>query len=222
MKQALPIHHTDWLLWLLCGVFVLLIAARLYNPMRFKAFMILPFHANRAELESSFRPIIGRGLFDVSLGLSSFVVLGLSLFLILHPFQENLPVMADWRMYLRLLMVLLLFFVFKNFMGLLVGWVFNKTDNIARAQNVSFAYRAWLGVILFPVCLALVYLDTAYQLLYYILLMVLCGGYYFSIQFFVLSIWRIDALPYYKIFYLCALEITPLVFLVSWLQSLYR
>ena len=222
MEQALPLHHTDWLLWLSLGVFSLLLAARLYNPIRFKAFSILPFHANRSELEASFRPVVGRGLFDVSLGVSSFATLGLALFLILHPNRGELPVMGDWRMYLRLTIVLLLFFVFKNFMGLLVGWVFNKTDFIAKAQNVSFAYRAWLGVLLFPVCVAMVYSGEAYQWLYYVLLVGLCVGYYFSVQFFTIRIWRIDAFVYYKIFYLCALEITPLIFLVSWLQSLYR
>lgn len=222
MEQAVPIHHTDWLLWLLVGVFILLLSARLYNPARFKAFSFLPFHANRAELESSFRPIIGRGLFDLSLGFSSFVVIGLSLFLVLHSYKVGAPILADWRLYLRLLIVLLLFFVFKNFMGLLVGWVFGKTEYIAKAQNVSFAYRAWLGVLLFPICVAMVYWGHAYQVLYFALLLMLCAGYIFSIQFFIISIWRIDTFPYYKIFYICALEITPLIFLIIWLQSLYR
>ncbi len=222
MEHALPIHHTDWLLWLLLGVFVLLLAAHLYNPMRFKAFAILPFHANRAEIEGGFRPVVGRGLFDISLGVSSFAILGLALFLVLHPYHHVPPVLAGWRMYLRLIVVLLLFFVFKNFIGLLVGWIFNKTEQIARAQNISFAYRAWLGVLLFPLCLAMIFGGEAYQVLYYALFIVLCGGYYLSFQFYAISIWRMDALSYYKIFYLCALEITPLIFLVSWLQSLYR
>lgn len=222
MEQTLPIHHTDWLFWLLIGVFALLLAARLYNPSRFKAFSVLPFHANRADLEGSFRPVVGRGFFDISLGLSSFAMLGLALFLVLHPFEDGFPLLVGWRMYLRLVMILLLFFVFKNFIGLLVGWVFNKAEYIAQAQNVSFAYRAWLGVILFPICLLMVYGGSMYQFLYYALLIMLCGGYYFSIQFLAIRIWRIDAFPYYKIFYLCALEITPLIFLVSWLQSLYR
>ena len=222
MNLALPIHHTDWLMWLLLGVCALLFAARLYNPRRFKEFSILPFHANRKELQHGFRPVVGRGLFDVSLGLSSFLVLGLAIFLLLHPYHTDLPKLGDWRMYLRLVVVLLLFFVSKNFLGLLVGWVFDKTETIAKAQNVAFAYRAWLGVLLFPVCVAMIYWVQSYQVMYYFLWIILCGGYYFSIQFFVVGIWRIDAFPYYKIFYLCALEITPLVFLVSWLQSLCR
>ena len=222
MKQILLIHHTDWLLWLFLAISGLLLAARLYNPIRFKAFAILPFHSNRSELEASFRPVVGRGLFDVSLGLSSFAVLGLALFLILHPYNEGFPALHEWRMYLRLIIMLLLFFVFKNFMGLLVGWIFNKTEFIASAQNISFAYRAWLGVLLFPVCVAMAYGGEVYQTLYYVLLFMLCGGYYFVIQFFAIRIWRIDSFSYYKIFYLCALEITPLIFLVSWLQSLYR
>lgn len=220
MEQALPLHHTDWLLGLLIGALVLLLAARLYNPARFRAFSTLPFHPNRSDLESDFRPVVGRGLFDISLGVVSFVMLGLALFLLLHPYSDGVPILSGWRMYLRLLLVLLLFFVFKNFVALLVGWVFGKTENIAIAQNVSFAHRAWLGVLLFPVIVLMVYGGAMYQVLYYVLLLVLSVGYYFSIQFFVMRIWRIDALSYYKIFYLCALEITPLIFLVTWLRSL--
>ena len=220
MEQALPLHHTDWLLWLLFGVMGLILSARLYSPLRFKAFTMLPFHANREELEGNFRPVVGRGLFDVSLGMVSFAMIGLALFLLLHPYEGSLPVLGGWRMYLRLLMVLLIFFVFKNFVSLLVGWVFDKTDEIATAQNVSFAHRAWLGLVLFPFVAIMVFGGLLYPVFYYILFLVLIVGYYFSVQFFVLRIWRMNALPYYKIFYLCALEITPLIFLVFWLRSL--
>ena len=220
MEQALPTHHTDWLMWLLIGAFALMLAARMYKPARFRAFAVLPFHANRSDLEGDFRPVVGRGLFDVSLGIVSFVVLSLAVFLLLHPFNGGLPVLSGWRMYLRLLTVLMLFFVGKNFIGLFVGWVFGKTETIALAQNVSFAHRAWLGILLFPVLTVMVFGSGMYQSLYYVLLFILILGYYLSVQFFVMRIWQMDALPYYKIFYLCALEIIPLISLVYWLLDL--
>jgi len=220
MEQAVNPHHIDWLLGLLVLATTLVLAARLYHPSRFRAFLFLPLHANREELEDGFRPVVGRGLFDVSLGLMSFCVLALSVFLLLNTSGSGFPMLGNWRMYLRLLMVLLFFYVGKNFLGLLVGWVFNTSEEIARAQNVSFAYRAWLTLFLLPVAIAMVYCTPLYNVLYYILLITLLVGYLFSLQFFILRIWRINALSYYKIFYLCALEITPLIFLVIWLKSL--
>lgn len=222
MEKLIIPHHTDWILWIIVGAAAFLLAARLYNPLRFKAFSILPFHAQRAELENSFRLVVGRGLFDISLGLVSFVVLSLTVFLLLHPFEGAMPFLGEWRLFLRLVIVLLFFYVFKNFMGLLVGWIFNQTEPIARAQNVSFAYRSWLAMILLPLCMALVFLPQAYQVLYYLLFTVLISGYAFSLQFLVIRIWQMNAFSYYKIFYLCALEITPLIFLIAWLVSLYR
>ena len=222
MERLIIVHHTDWLLYLLVGAFVLLLASRLYNPARFKAFVFLPFHANRAELEADFRPVVGRGFFDISLGVVSFLMLGLALFFLLHPYNGYPPVLSDWQLYLRLLSALLFFFVLKNFIGLLVGWVFSQSEFIASAQNVSFAHRSWLGLVVFPILFLMTYFVQAYQVFYYLLFVVLAVGYYLSLQFYILRFWRLNALSYYKIFYLCALEITPFVFLVIWLQSLYR
>ena len=220
--MPIAVHHTDWIFWVLLLAIALLLAARLYNPVRFRAFLILPFHIKRQELESSFNPTVGRGLFDVSLSLLSYLMLGLSFFLILHPFEGAPPVLSDWRNFLRLLFVVLLFFLVKNLVGLFVGWVFQHTDEIARAQNVNLAYRAWIAMMLVPVCALVAFYQPLYQVSYYLLWIGLFVGYYFALQFSFFRLWKMEALPYYKIFYLCTLEITPLLFLVGWLKSLYE
>ena len=221
MNLQIP-HHTDWLLWLLLASFILMLSARLYNRRRFNAFAILPFHANRREMETTFNPVPGRGLFDLGLSLLAPVMLSVSCFLILHPYHGYPPFLGDWRLFLRLFFVLLIFFIFKNFVGLLVGWVFNKSDEIALSQNVGLAYRTWAAIILMPICVLAVFFAPAFPVLYYVLLFSLCIAYYFGVQFAAIRIWNITAPPYYKIFYLCALEITPLIFLIGWLVSLYR
>ncbi len=219
--ERLP-HHTDWILWLLLLSTVLVISARLYNPQRFRNFLILPFHVKRHELEASFNPSLRRGLFDLSLSLMSYAMIGLGVFLLLHPYLGAIPLLTDWEMYLRVLFILMLFFVVKNLVGLFVGWVFEQSEEIAGAQNVNLAYRMWTSILILPVCALLIYFTPAYPVVYYLLAVLIGLGFYFAFQFSLLKIWRIQARGYYKIFYLCALEITPLLFLLGWLKSLYQ
>jgi hypothetical protein len=218
--QELPLHHTDWLLAVLMLSFVVMITVKLYNAGRLRDFAILPFHSGRKELEESFNPVPGKGFVDLSLSLNSTLIITISCFLLLHPYEDVFPEFNDWTMFLMLLFALLIFFLFKNFMGLLVGWVFHKSDEIAEAQNINLAYRTWLGIILLPICTVAVFFQPAYPVVYFILLFVLSVGYFLAFQFSALRIWSMGVLPYYKLLYLCALEITPLIFLVGWLKSL--
>lgn len=214
-------HHTDWLLLVLLTGVVLALAARLYSPTRFKAFVQLPFHIRRRELEQNFNPAMGRGLFDVSLAFLSYLGLGLALYLLIHPPGPNFPLLSDWQLYLRLVFVLLLFFMVKNFLGLWVAWIFGRTDQVAHAQNVNLAYRAWLALVVLPFCALAVYWPPIYAVAHYLLWFLLVTGYLVALRFSFFQIWKMPVRSYYKIFYLCALEITPLLFLVGWLKSLY-
>ena len=218
--MELPKHHTDWLLWLLFAAVTVIISVRLYNRQRFRDFAILPFHARRRELEDDFKPEPGRGFVDLSLSLLSTFILTLTCFLLLHPYNNEFPLFNNWVLFLRLLFVLMLFFVVKNFVGMLVGWVFNKSEEIAISQNVNLAYRTWIAILLLPLCIMAIFFPPAYKYIYYVLLLVISIGYYFAFQFAAIRIWRMGVVSYYKVFYLCALEITPLIFLVGWLLSL--
>ncbi len=218
--MELPIHHTDWLLGVLLLSFVIMIAVRLYNFGRLKDFSILPFHSRRRDLEESFNPVPGKGFVDFSLSLNSTLVITIACFLLLHPYRGQFPLLADWTVFLMLLFALMIFFLFKNFMGLLVGWIFNKSDEIAAAQNINLAYRTWMGILLLPLCTVAVFFHQAYPVLYFVLLIAVSVGYILAFQFSAIRIWSMGVLPYYKLLYLCALEITPLIFLVGWLISL--
>lgn len=213
-------HHTDWLLILLFVAVGILMAARLYNAQRLKDFALLPFHSRRKDLEANFNPVPGKGFVDLSLSLNSTLVITLSCFLLLHPYQGHFPLLSDWTLFLLLLFAFMIFFLFKNFMGLIVGWIFNRSEEITASQNVNLAYRTWLGILLLPVCILTVFVHQAYPVFYYILLILLSTGYFFAFQFSAIRIWEMEVLPYYKILYLCALEITPLIFLIGWLTSL--
>ncbi len=218
--MELPVHHTDWLLGVLLLSFIMMIAVRLYNAKRLKDFAILPFHSRRRDLEESFNPVPGKGFVDLSLSLNSTLVITITCFLLLHPYRGKFPLLEDWTVFLMLLFALMIFFLFKNFMGLLVGWVFNKSDEIAAAQNINLAYRTWLGILLLPLCIVAVFFHQAYPVMYFMLLTVVGVGYFLAFQFSAIRIWSMGVLPYYKLLYICALEITPLIFLVGWLISL--
>lgn len=218
--MELPVHHTDWLLGLLLLGFGLALSARLYNPGRFWAFLALPFHVKRDEMELGFKPLVARGLFDVSLSVLSYLMLALGIYIWLHRAWDGTPYFNDQALYFRVLFILLVFFLLKNLGGLFVGWVFDCTEDIARIQNSQLAHRAWLSLVIIPPLVLAVFNPANYQIWYVLLLILLVIGLALSLYFSFIQLWRLSAAAYYKIFYLCALEITPLLFLVGWLKSL--
>lgn len=218
--MELAAHHTDWLLGLLLLGLGLALSARLYNPARFGSFLALPFHVKRNEMELGFKPLVARGLFDVSLSVLSYLMLALGIYTWLHRPWEGGPHFSDQALYFRILFILVVFYLLKNLGGLFVGWVFDCTEDIARSQNSQLAHRAWLSLVLVPPLVLAVFNTAFYQVWYVVVLILLVLGLALSLYFSFIQLWRLRAAPYYKIFYLCALEITPLLFLVGWLKSL--
>ncbi len=115
--MELPLHHTDWLLGVLLLSFIMIIAAKLYNGRRLKDFAMLPFHSRRRDLEENFNPVPGKGFVDFSLSLNSTLIITVSCFLLLHPYQGKFPLLQDWTAFLMLFFALMIFFLFKNFMA---------------------------------------------------------------------------------------------------------
>ncbi len=220
--MELTAHHTDWLLIVTTLSFVLLIAVRLYNIVRFKQLSFLPFHASRADIEDSFNPVPGKGFVDFSLSIMSPVIIALTCYLLIHPYNGAVPIFSDWALYLRLLFIVTIFFLLKNFLGMFVGWVFGTAEEIGVSQNVYLAYRSWMAIVLLPFCVLLIFFPSGYAIFYYILLIITVLGLLLALLFTVLRIWNMRIVAYYKIFYICALEITPLIFLIGWLLSLVR
>jgi len=220
--EALPklTHHTDWLLIVLVAIFLLLTMLRRNNAQRFRDLVQLPFNIRRKEVEDDFTPNWRSGSFEIGFSLFSYLVLGLALFVTVRHHEGNLA-FRDWQMFLRICFVVVMFFLLKNFIGLIVGWIFSCSEQVAKSQNTNLAYRCWMSVYLFPLSAAAIYLPVNAQVTYLLLLVFLVLGYLVGLQFTAVKLWHIPAQPYYKIFYLCALEITPLLFLLGWLKSLY-
>ena len=219
--MEMPVHHSDWILIILLVSVALVLAARLYNPERFAGFILLPFHVKRKEMELSFNPVVARGLFDVSLSVVSYLVLALAVFVWLHRVDgEGVPDFSNSAIYFRILLILVLFYLFKNLAGLSVGWVFDQTEEIAKSQNAQLSHRAWLALALIPLLSLSVFNLNHYDIWWWLTSVLTLAGLIMSLYFSFLQLWRIGVSSYYKIIYLCALEITPLIFLVGWLKSL--
>ncbi len=214
------VHHTDWLLLLIGGILFFLGLLRYQHTQRFAEIWQLPFHIRRREVESEFHPSWRKGGFEVGFSIVSYLVISLALFILVRHHESALA-FDDWQMYLRIFFVLTLFFLLKNFLGLLVGWVFHCSEDVAASQNTNLAYRCWMSLVLLPLCVLAIFWQGLPMLGYILILIFIILSYLLAFQFTAVRVWNIPALGYYKIFYLCALEITPLVFLVGWLVNLY-
>ncbi len=219
MEQLLKAHHTDWLLGVLLLSWLLIIVARWFNPDRFNQVAILPFHGSRREVETTFNPSRGKGMYAFNLNVVSNIIISLSLFLLLHFPDNKIPDFSNWSLFLKLFFGISFFFIFKNFVGLFVGWVFNSSDELAESQNIHLAYRIWMSIVLAPICVIAVYWPNSFSIAYFLVALILVIGYLLALLFSSIKIWTLPLRGYYKISYLCALEITPLIYLLLWFNN---
>lgn len=200
---------------LLISTFLVLMA-RLNHFKKFSYFIKLPFTVTGKDVEEEFNPHGLQQLFDVLLTLNSYITIALACFLFIQPAGEGL------LHFFRLIIVFLGFFLLKNLLQLFIAWLFDQQEYVVKAQNIGLAYRTWLGVVLLPLLFLLAYVPGAQvvskNLLPFLLLACYIVIFYFSSS----RMWKMPAPSYYKILYICALEIAPFFFLVNWLISLWK
>lgn len=217
--EGFPItHFSDWtlLLLMILGAGLVLFFRR--DRERYRYFWRLPFYTKAREWSSAFNPFKSRRLGDLWLAASGFLTLGLAIFLLRHGHHlEKLPLL--WPDYLRILLLVAGVFLLKNLVSSLTGSIFDQNATLTASQNIQFAYLSWLQLPLLPLCLMMLLWPEAARFWAYLL-----GG---TLALGLLSGWiqsaRVTLLlpPHlgYNIFYLCALEITPVAYLVLMLKS---
>ena len=210
------VHHADWLLNIFMICVILIVAARFYNPRKFRQFALLPFQGSDTDRAKEFKPF-SRNLFDVILAIYSYIVVALMLTLIGVGFESGSPNLSEWSNFVRFFLVLIIFFLAKDLLELTVGWVFRITEQIAFSQTLNLAYRAWASIYLLPLSFLVVYIPNSYTVGWWIIVILLSGSYLVAIWQSTLILWKLPISAYYKILYLCALEIVPILFLISWL-----
>lgn len=207
------IHHTDWLLVFFVLNAVLFLAAKLYHPKKFSVFLSLPLKSGLQEFEKEFNPYGGKDIFDIALTLNSYLIYGAGLFIIFN------PDLSQWGDFFRLVFVLILFFLLKNLLSLLIAWLFDKNLEISNSHNANLAYRSWGAIWIYPVLIAIVFVPGLVENSRILVSITIAFAYVLALLVSIFRVWVMHAEKYYKIFYLCALEIAPLFFLFSWLKS---
>lgn len=208
-----PLHHTDWLLILFFINGLLFLVAKLYHSKKFGVFISLPFNAGLQDFEKDFNPYGGKDLFDIALSINSFLIYSTGLYLIFN------PDLSLWSDFFRMLFILILFFLLKNLIGLFVAWLFDKNEEVSLSYNANLAYRIWASMWVYPLLVFLVFVPFLKENTNILAAIILALGYAFAISIGVLRLWSMSAPKYYKIFYLCALEIGPMVILIFWLKN---
>ncbi|MGB0175849.1 MAG: DUF4271 domain-containing protein [Owenweeksia sp.] len=206
-------HHTDWILIALLIASFLIVFARLYHPKKFQFFRSLPFNRGVKTFESEFNPNGARDAFDVLLTLNFYLVYTMGCLLVL-------PVQMELYTFARILFIIVLFFLSKNFLALLTGWLFMQQEQLAVVQNTGLAYRSWSAVWLLPLVVIITFTPGLRESGHYLVLFFMLSGYLLALLISTLRLWDLHSGTNYKILYLCALEIIPFSFLIYWLKSL--
>ncbi len=218
MEGKIALFSADWLYLVLLGLLLLLLVARVVSRQRFVSLLKLPLDPRNREAFLLGKPSRQSVGFESIMGLISFVGLALVAFLLVNYYNANFR--GGWFFYLKILLILSLFFLIKAALGQGVGWVFGQENYVAAAQRTALLYRAWLAVISFPLAAIVVYGPFSPQIPLFMLGILALFGMYLSVQFAFFRLWKMPTPASYKIFYLCALEITPLALLGIWVQNL--
>lgn len=197
------------LIFLLAAAFLVLLA-KLLARTQLGDFLRLPWHPAHEDLAADYRPLQSRHESHLALALSASLVF-LSLLVSLH--QQNSEGAFEWLFALRVFLWLNSLILLKFSLALFIGWVFDCQEDLARGQNIFLAHLNWLQ---FPLAIGLIlfhYLAGAKDILAPILLVITILG--FALAWFRQAqyLLRQSLGRAHLFFYLCALEITPFLYL---------
>lgn len=203
----------DWITLVIFGSLLFLVLAKRLYYQRFLNFIILPFN-NKYVLMYNKK----ERLFNwFNLFLALFLVLNASLFLYLsrtiwqQPEEEVFPVL-----FLVIALLLMIYLLMKSLLQLANAYLFDSEGVIVEYIFKKLSYLFYSAIILFAANILLVYVIPANKLMIYSaisLFSLLNLGGWFAIlrgnQNYIASKF------FYFILYLCALEIAPLVIILS-------
>lgn len=193
-------------IWIAASLLILM--ARRIPTFSFSGFLRLAWYSQYLELASDFRPLQSRQGAQRLISLSASLIF-LSVLVSLHS-----PLGAfDWLFALRVFLWLNAILLIKFSLALLIGWVFDCQEILATGQNIFLAHLSWLQ---FPLLFLLVlahYLPSGQSLLLQALGLISLLGLVFAWWREGKYLARQTLAKPQIIFYLCALEITPFLYL---------
>jgi hypothetical protein len=210
-------HYTDWLYLLLLACGTILLICKSNAPKRFNAFSILPFYTKKLELLSEFNPFNSLKRFETLLSLHSYLLLALAIFVIKVYLQDDLLQYGNYMTYIRILFFVLLFFLTKALANAFLEWVYGHDGQITLSGNLNLGYRIWASILLLPLIFLNIFLSQFHLIFTALIGFFLVLTYTISVFQSNIILWKMPSPSYYKIFYICALEISPIFFLITWL-----
>lgn len=216
--QALPsAHYTDWILILLASCALMLLASKITEQKRFFIFLTLPFHTKKMEVLSAFTPFNGIKRFETLLSLHSYLLISFGIFILSQHLGTGKPNYGYFVGYVRICFFVLLFYLGKALINAFLEWIYDHPAQIALAGNLSLGYRIWSSIFLLPLAFFCIFFSDVELIFVWAIGIFLAASYILSVFQSNLILWQIPTPFYYKFFYICALEIIPILFLVKWL-----
>lgn len=220
METEVLARQTDWIALVLMGIGAILLAARWRDATKTDILLKLPFYGSAQEWASDFNPVLAKKLEDFLLGLAALLSIALAALLVSRTLGPKPLEAMDWVNFLRFTLVISLFLLFKTLVGALTGALFEVQEPIIKAQNQYFAFASWLILPLLPFCLLITFTFPGADWLAWLGLAVLLLGLVYALYQSAKTILRLPPAIGYNIFYLCALEIIPAIYLFQILQDI--
>lgn len=210
--MPVPIHHTDWIFFILSMTCLLVLIARLADVSRFKMLLNLPLSNISKGVSKDFDPLNFKKIHDIALAISGGLSLSLAVYLLQHNVEEPFEVLG----FLNVFVVVNGMFLLKSFIAALAAWLFGRVEQISESQNVWLAFLTCLSLLLIPLLWGVFYIPMGFFAGKILVSIALLVGFLGVFTVTVNAVWSMRVAPSYKILYLCTLEIAPLLLLTKW------
>jgi len=205
-------HITDWITVVLCAAVLLLAILHYYFPKRFQAFIRIPL--SRSYF-TDFEQEKGQTVW-YTLMLDTVMLLGISLFIYLITESGNQLLGAGGKiLYIKIFLVALLFITLQRFFHSLTGVLFDMKKGFDLFVNIKESYIHWATPVLLAISALAVYSPIQKTGLIYFGIAVLGVLYVFGITRASLMVRSKNLNGLQLFFYLCALELLPVLVLVK-------
>ena len=218
--QEIATRSTDWVLLVLAFITITVVIAKVSETERTVYFLGLPFRVQSSEWAANFNPILSKKLSDALLGLAAILTLALAALLITRFWRGEQTLASDFLPFLKMVFTLIGIFLGKTLLGSFIAAVFDVQEQITAAQNINLAYLSWLLVPILPLVLATLFLNWQTAFFAQLLLVVVLVGLAIMMWHTARAIINVSPILSYNIFYLCALEIIPIIYLIFLLQKI--
>lgn len=212
-QEAIPVHHHDAPSWFLglAALVLALISIFIHNT-RIQAHTLVPAAFNIRDMERLYRENnFGRGIAVLPMMLFYAASLTLSIFAISHDADYSMLNMHGWSACLLLFAILVSYFLLKTGFISLLGNVFNDKVYSLYISN-NYVYQFIGSFLLLPLALIVFFGNIGTDMAYNIILIPVSILFIMRLSRGIKLILTLSSnSKFYLFYYLCTLEIVPLL-----------